>query len=43
MNSANRIFEIIDAVPEIKNSDNPIHIVRIKGDIEMKDVSFNMR
>lgn len=41
MNSANRIFEIIDAVPEIKNSDNPIHIVRIKGDIEMKDVSFS--
>jgi len=41
MNSANRIFEIIDAVPDVKNSDKPIHLENIKGDIELKDVSFS--
>lgn len=41
MNSANRIFEIIDAIPEITNVENPVRLPHIKGDIEMKHVSFS--
>jgi len=40
MNAASRIFEIIDAVPEIADKDNPVRIPNIKGDIEFKNVSF---
>lgn len=40
MNSAQRIFEIIDAVPEILESDEPIRPEYIKGEIELKNVTF---
>ena len=40
MNSAQRMFEIIDAVPEITEKQDAIHLDSIKGDIELKDITF---
>ncbi|MBO5227897.1 MAG: ABC transporter ATP-binding protein [Lachnospiraceae bacterium] len=40
MNSAQRIFEIIDAVPEIQKSENPVRPEKIKGEIELRNVTF---
>lgn len=40
MNSAQRIFEIIDAVPEIAEAKDPIPAKQIEGDITLKNVSF---
>ena len=40
MVSAERVYEIIDTKPSIKDSENAIDLTNIKGDIEFKDVSF---
>ena len=40
MNSAQRMFEIIDAVPEVKEVPNPVRPERFKGKIELKNVTF---
>ena len=40
MNSAQRMFEIIDSVPEIREAENPIELENPKGKIELKNVSF---
>lgn len=40
LNSAQRIFEIIDAVPEVVESMNPVRPDRIEGSIELKNVIF---
>jgi len=40
MNSAQRIFEIMDAVPEIVEAEQPIHADQIQGDITLKNVTF---
>ncbi len=40
-NCAQRMFEIIDAVPEITDSKEPIHLERLNGDIEFKNVCFH--
>lgn len=40
MNSAQRIFEIIDAVPEILESEEPVRPEYIRGEIELKNVTF---
>ena len=40
MNSAQRIFEIIDSQPEIVESESPLQ-VRLKGDIELRHVNFS--
>ncbi len=40
MNSAQRIFEIIDAVPEVKEVPNPYRPLRMRGEIELKNVTF---
>ncbi|MCL2089544.1 MAG: DUF1854 domain-containing protein [Oscillospiraceae bacterium] len=40
MSAAQRIFEVIDSVPEIRESENPIAMPEIKGDVELRDVEF---
>ncbi len=40
MNSQQRMFEIIDAIPDITEKPNPVHLDKIKGDIELKNVTF---
>lgn len=40
MNSAQRIFEIMDAVPEVAERVDPIRIEHMQGKIEMQNVSF---
>jgi ATP-binding cassette subfamily B protein len=40
MNSSQRMFEIIDAVPEITEKPDAIHMEKVKGDIELRNVSF---
>ncbi|MCI5745120.1 MAG: ABC transporter ATP-binding protein/permease [Erysipelotrichaceae bacterium] len=41
LNSAGRIFEIIDADIEVNESEKPIELENIHGDIEFKNVSFS--
>ncbi len=41
MNSAQRMFEIIDAVPEITDAEDAVDIERTTGLIEMKKVCFH--
>lgn len=41
MNSAKRIFDVIDAVPEIQDSKDAVEIDRLRGDIEFRRVNFN--
>ncbi len=40
MNSAQRIFEIIDAIPEVKEAENPIPLTEPKGEVELRNVTF---
>lgn len=40
MNSAQRMFEIIDAVPEVKEVPNPLRPDKLRGEIELKNVTF---
>lgn len=40
MNSAQRMFEIIDAVPEVKEAPEPVRPEELKGEIELKNVTF---
>lgn len=40
MNSAQRIFEILDAVPEVAERVSPIPIEQMQGKIEMENVTF---
>lgn len=40
INSAERLFEIIDAIPEILEKKNPIRLTEPKGVIELDDVTF---
>ncbi len=40
MNSAQRIFEILDAQPEVREKDDPVHLEAPKGDISLRNVSF---
>lgn len=41
MTSAQRMFEIIDSVPEITEKPNPISMKHMKGDIELRNVTFS--
>jgi len=41
MNSAQRIFEVLDAVPDVAESPNPVRMERIRGAIELKGVTFS--
>lgn len=40
MNSAQRMFEIIDAVPEVKEVPDPLRPRELRGEIELKHVTF---
>jgi len=40
MNSAQRMFEIIDAVPEVKEVPDPVRPEEFRGEIELKNVTF---
>ncbi|HOJ12494.1 MAG TPA: ABC transporter ATP-binding protein [Clostridiales bacterium] len=40
VDSAQRVFEIIDAKPDVAEPDSPVILERIRGDIELKDVKF---
>ena len=40
LNSSQRIFEIVDAVPEVKEAVNPIRPEKINGKIELSHVTF---
>ena len=40
MNAAQRIFEIMDTVPEIEESPNPVRMERIRGKIDVRHVTF---
>lgn len=40
MNSAQRMFEIIDAVPEVKEVPDPVRPESLRGGIELKNVTF---
>lgn len=40
MNSAQRMFEIIDAVPEVKEVPDPLRPETLRGEIELKNVTF---
>ncbi len=40
MNSANRIFEIVDAQPEVREQENPICLHPIQGNVRLEHVFF---
>ncbi len=40
INSAQRMLEIIDAVPDIKEAENPIRLTNPRGEIELSEVTF---
>lgn len=40
MNSAQRMFEIIDAVPDITEKADPVVLADTRGDIELRNVTF---
>lgn len=40
LDAASRVFEILDASPTVKEAEKPIHIEKFKGDIELRNVSF---
>ena len=40
INSAQRMFEIMDAIPEIQETENPISLKNPRGDIELENVTF---
>lgn len=41
VNSLQRLFEILDATPDVVEAENPIHFTGIKGEVEFKDVNFS--
>ena len=40
MNAAQRIFEIMDAIPDVAERPDPVRVQRIKGKIELRNVTF---
>lgn len=40
MNASERIFEIIDAKPDIVEAEDPVRIERLSGDVELRNVTF---
>lgn len=40
MNSAQRIFELLDAEPDVAEAPNPVPMPRIRGEVELENVTF---
>ena len=40
MNSAHRIFEVVDAVPEVAERADPVALPRMRGSVELRGVTF---
>lgn len=40
INSAERLFEIIDAIPDIREKENPVRLTAPRGEIELNNVTF---
>ncbi len=40
MNSAGRMFEILDAVPQVKEPEKPVTLPQVRGHIELRNVEF---
>jgi len=40
INSAQRMFEIMDAIPEIQENENPVKMAEPRGDIKLNHVTF---
>lgn len=43
LSSAERVFEIMDMEPEVKEPENPVELGRLKGSVEFRDVSFSYK
>jgi len=41
LNCSQRIFEVIDAIPDVKEISNPIRREKLMGNIEMRNVTFS--
>ena len=41
LNAISRMFEIIDAEPDVRQCENPVSMPDIKGDVEFRDVCFS--
>ncbi len=41
VNCAQRMFEIVDAVPEVAEAKEPVNLETVRGDIEFRDVCFH--
>ena len=41
LNAFQRLFEITDATPDVRESDDPVILERCKGDIEFRNVGFS--
>ncbi len=40
INSAQRLFEIIDSIPDMREKDDPVHLDSCRGEIELDHVTF---
>src|SRR5207237_10228652 len=38
--SSERIFQIMDERPDVRDAPNPVHLARVRGEIEFRDVWF---
>ncbi len=43
INSAERLFEIMDAIPEIQEAEHPVELASPRGEIELDNVTFGYR
>ena len=41
LNAMQRLFEIKDSVPEVREADNPVSLTGVKGDVKFDDVVFS--
>ncbi|MDD4124795.1 MAG: ABC transporter ATP-binding protein [Eubacteriales bacterium] len=41
LNALQRLFEISDSIPEVKEAENPVTLNSLKGEVEFKDVTFS--